>query len=95
VSEPVSGDEQKSSRPRLFDNYLTEEELAARFGLKPNTLAIWRCRRRGPPYVKMGRIALYPVDTFEKWLRATEVVPGRSLPMRSRLRRRPVPQRQA
>lgn len=43
---------------------LVNTRLAAEMlGLKPNTLEIWRCHKKGPKYVKLGRRILYdPAD---------------------------------
>lgn len=44
----------------------TEKELAAMWGLKPNTLQKWRCRGVGPNYVKrVGRIFYREIDLYE------------------------------
>jgi hypothetical protein len=45
----------------------TEAELAARYGLSPATLKTWRCRGRGPKYIKVGRAALYPQSEVARW----------------------------
>lgn len=34
---------------------LTNEETAALLGIKPNTLEIWRCKSKGPRFIKLGR----------------------------------------
>ncbi len=42
--------------PRL----LTPAETAALLGIKPATLAVWRCTGRYPlQYVKIGKLAMY------------------------------------
>ena len=46
--------------------YLTPQEVSALIGCKINTLAVWRCRQKGPPYVNVGRI-LYDQDDFFTW----------------------------
>jgi hypothetical protein len=43
------------------DDLLDNEQTAALLGIKPNTLEIWRCRGRGPEFVKMGDSAQAPV----------------------------------
>lgn len=52
--------------------FLTPKELADLLGLSPITLAVWRSRRVGPPYIKLGdgksAKVLYPADKLEAWL---------------------------
>ncbi len=43
------------------DDLLDNEQTAALLGIKPNTLEIWRCRGRGPNFVKMGDTPQAPV----------------------------------
>ena len=33
---------------------LTNDEAAALLGIKPNTLEIWRCKGKGPRFIKLG-----------------------------------------
>ncbi len=47
-------------QPEVSGVFLTEAELAARWGLAPATLANRRWRRQGPPFVKLnGRTVRY------------------------------------
>jgi hypothetical protein len=49
---------------------LTTDEAAAALRVSPWTLACWRSRRTGPPYVKIGgRVAYQNVD-LEAYLAA-------------------------
>jgi transposase-like protein len=43
------------------DKLITTQELAARWSMHPNTLANWRHQKRGPKYVKIGRMRKSPV----------------------------------
>lgn len=58
-----------SSPDELLDN----EQTAALLGIKPNTLEIWRCRGRGPAFVKMGDTPQAPVrylrSAVMEWVR--------------------------
>ena len=45
----------------FHDDLLDNEQTAALLGIKPNTLEIWRCKGRGPEFVKMGDAAQAPV----------------------------------
>ena len=43
---------------RRLNLYLTTEQLAARWGLKPSTIKSQRLRGQGPPYYTVPRLAL-------------------------------------
>ncbi len=49
--------------------YLTAAEVSQRFGGSPSagTLANWRTRGEGPPYVKIGSRVLYPIEKLDAW----------------------------
>lgn len=53
---------------------LVEEHL--RFRPKRSTLAAWRCRGDGPPFMKLGRNSFYPREQAIVWAmsRVTPVV---------------------
>jgi hypothetical protein len=42
------------------------------------TLRIWRSRREGPPFTKVGNTILYPEEGFLDWLRSQTQHPLRS-----------------
>jgi hypothetical protein len=52
----------------LLEGYLSPEQVAAEIKKSARTLALWRHLKVGPPYVKMGKSVLYPVDGFREWL---------------------------
>lgn len=55
-------------------NLLTRRQVAALLGVKPNTLAVWACRKMfNLPYVKVGRSVRYSVEDLEKWLAERKV----------------------
>jgi hypothetical protein len=67
----------------ILDKYRTEKELAQQLKARTGTggtrtLRKWRERRIGPPWVKFGRIIIYPNDDFETWLHAQVQQPVRS-----------------
>jgi predicted DNA-binding transcriptional regulator AlpA len=59
------------------EQLLTETEAAKLLGLKNQTLALWRCRRKGPKYVKMTKGVRYFLSDIHAWLRQRIVVPAR------------------
>lgn len=56
----------------IQDDLLDNEQTAALLGIKPNTLEIWRCKSRGPEFVKMGDTPQAPVryrrSVIMEWL---------------------------
>lgn len=67
----------------ILDQHYTEGELATALKKKtgygtPRMLRKWREQRIGPPWVKFGRIIVYPTEGFEQWLRAQVQQPVRS-----------------
>lgn len=51
------------------DALLTSEQAAAALGLRPSTLAVWRCSGRyGLRYVKCGRLPRYRAADLLDWL---------------------------
>ena len=55
---------------------LDQDAAAAWLGLKnAKTLAAWRLRRQGPPYVKLGSRVKYRVSDLAKYIEAHLVAP--------------------
>lgn len=52
----------------LHERLLTPEQAAAYLHLNPRTLANWRSRRQGPPYIRCGRMCLYDPADLDAWL---------------------------
>ena len=44
-----------------LDELLTNEQVAALLGIRPNTLEIWRCKGKGPPFIKLGDHPASPI----------------------------------
>ena len=55
---------------------LTVEETAALLRLKRNTLDQWRMKNEGPPFIKVGRLVMYPEQKLQDWLEARMQVEG-------------------
>ena len=49
--------------------YLTAEEVSERYrgSVSVGTLRNWRAMRIGPPFIKIGKAVLYPIDQLEAW----------------------------
>jgi predicted DNA-binding transcriptional regulator AlpA len=52
---------------------LTEQEVAARFGLSVATLRAWRWKRKGPRFVRLGRAVRYLPDDLDQFLAVNSV----------------------
>ena len=51
------------------NKFLTTEEVSERYRgeISVGTLRNWRAQRVGPPFIKVGKSALYPVQTLDEW----------------------------
>lgn len=54
-------------------NLLCAKQAADLLGVSDATLAAWRSRRRGPPYVKVGRSVRYELETLREWVQRQRV----------------------
>jgi len=52
---------------------LTTIEAAQFLGVRPNTLEIWRCKKKGPKYSKIGRRVLYDINDLEEYFSSQTV----------------------
>jgi predicted DNA-binding transcriptional regulator AlpA len=52
---------------------ITEVEAAERLGLSIKTLRAWRCRGRGPRFVRFGRSVRYFPSDIEEFIRLNRV----------------------
>lgn len=51
-----------------MDTLLTPAELAAHISVSTSTLKQWRYLQTGPPYLKLGGLVRYPLNTVNEWL---------------------------
>jgi hypothetical protein len=62
----------------ILTELLDNEQTAALLGIKPNTLAIWRLKGKGPCFVKLGTAGQSPVRyqhaEVTRWLREQSFV---------------------
>jgi hypothetical protein len=64
--------------------FLTPAEVVARYRgeISEGTLRNWRAMRIGPPFVKIGKAVLYPIDGLDAWDRMNTVIcRGGQLPL--------------
>lgn len=56
-------------------DFLTPDQLSARWGgcVTPSTLKMWRYRKKGPPYLKVGAKVLYRTAAIVVWETENEV----------------------
>ncbi len=49
--------------------FLTAEEVSERYRgeVSVGTLRNWRAQRVGPPFIKIGKSVLYPVQGLDEW----------------------------
>jgi hypothetical protein len=55
--------------------YLSRSEAARLTGLSPSYLAHNTAQPIGPPFVRVGRRVLYPIDALRRWMEA-HAAPG-------------------
>lgn len=58
------------------EKLLNQTEAADFLGLGVQTLEAWRCRRKGPSYLKVGAAVRYRMSDLEKWLESRTVKCG-------------------
>ena len=51
------------------NKFLTTEEVSERYRgeISVGTLRNWRAQRVGPPFIKVGKSVLYPVQSLDDW----------------------------
>ena len=47
---------------------LSESQVAGLTGLSKGTLRTWRCRRKGPPFRKLGSRVMYDERDVAAWI---------------------------
>jgi predicted DNA-binding transcriptional regulator AlpA len=52
----------------LNDKLLAPADVADILGVPINSLKMWRYRRTGPPWLKLGRHVRYRREELERWL---------------------------
>ena len=62
----------------LLSDYLTETELAGALHMTVRGLQLWRAKRQGPAWTKLGRKVVYRRGAVVDWMKAQETQPVRS-----------------
>ena len=57
---------------------LSPADLAALLAVDERTLAVWRCQKRGPDFVKLGRAVFYRKENVAEWIRLNTVTTDRA-----------------
>jgi hypothetical protein len=57
---------------RFLGDYLTEKQLAEELGRSVRHLKRWRAQGLGPPVTRIGRTAVYRIDSVRAWLESHE-----------------------
>jgi len=52
----------------MGERLLTNDALAERLHVHPNTTEHWRLKGEGPPWIRVGRLVRYRPEDVEEWL---------------------------
>ena len=83
LSDTELGKNKSQAAHHLLADYLTESDLSGALSITVRGLRLWRQKRQGPPWTKLGSRILYRRDAFRDWLKAQEHQPVRSSRPRS------------
>ena len=50
------------------EELITNDQAAKLLGIEPATLVTWRSEKRGPDYLKVGRLVYYRRSDINAWL---------------------------
>ena len=65
---PLEPDTLKPEHIRNSIGVVSDTELAAALSVSTTTLAIWRSKKIGPPYVKLGKNVFYTYNDLCTWV---------------------------
>jgi hypothetical protein len=57
-----------NNSPTILAGLLTPQEVASILRIPVGTLAQWRYRRIGPPYLKIGHHVPYKAEALDAWI---------------------------
>lgn len=56
----------------LVSPLMDSHELAQYLKVSESTLSRWRAEKKGPPFMQLGGIARYRIDSVDQWLASLE-----------------------
>jgi hypothetical protein len=68
MQSPRGSEDKTPEIDHVLAGYMTIQQLAAELDMAVISLATWRMRQKGPPYVKVGRKILYSRTTVKEWI---------------------------
>jgi hypothetical protein len=68
MQRPHDREDKAPEIDHVLAGYMTIQQLAAELDMAVISLATWRMRQKGPPYVKVGRKILYSRTTVKDWI---------------------------
>jgi hypothetical protein len=68
MNEPSNDDSVKRSLLAARLDALSEDDLVLLTNRSKQTIIDWRRRRKGPPYMRVGGMVLYPRKFLQEWL---------------------------
>jgi predicted DNA-binding transcriptional regulator AlpA len=70
---PAASDTNRAGSQKQQYRFWSEEEVSAFTGIPIRTLQDWRLRRKGPAFVKAGRLVRYDEREVECWMASRTV----------------------
>jgi hypothetical protein len=58
----------EAHQKHLLSDYLDEYDLARELNVTPRTLRLWRMRRTGPAWGRIGKRVIYNIEAVRTWL---------------------------
>jgi len=83
----IDTDGHKSGTGNLPRRWLTVGEAARYIGFQPRTLYAWISQRKGPAFVKVGRLVKFDLHDLDSYLESRKVYPREEPDVRSPLER--------
>jgi Helix-turn-helix domain len=75
---PAAFDHEHTIQLRTGFDLLSPADLAALLAVDERTLAVWRCQKRGPDFVKLGRAIFYRREDVATWIGLNVVTTDRA-----------------
>lgn len=72
---PVNGNQHQTGESEMHE-LITPAQLAIELGNEVQTLSVWRLHKKGPKYIRVGRLIRYRRSDIEAWLDSQTVKVG-------------------